>query len=244
MKLEDAGVVVTGASRGLGAALARELARKGSRVVCVARGRGALDETVARIRREGGAAHAFVADVGDKDATYSIAGAAAALVGPVELLIHNASTLGALPMPLLLDTSCESLEEVVRTNVVGPFRLTRAIAGHMAARGRGLVVHITSDAATEGYPRWGAYGASKAAFDQLTRAWAAELAETGVQFMSIDPGEMNTAMHAAAVPDADLATLADPVEVAARIVSWLERSNDLPSPWNRRIDLRESGSQR
>ncbi len=78
-----------------------------------------------------------------------VAGAAAALVGPVELLIHNASTLGALPVPLLLDTTCESLEEVLRTNVVGPFRLTKAIAGHMAARGRGLVVHVTSDAATE-----------------------------------------------------------------------------------------------
>src|SRR6478672_5001137 len=230
MKLEGTGVVVTGASRGLGAALAAELARRGARVLGVARGREALERTVADIRASGGEAHAFAADVGDAHAKHAIAAVAAELVGPVDLLIHCASTLGALPMPLLLDTDCESLEDVLRVNVVGPFRLTKAIAGHMALRERGLIVHVSSDAATSAYPQWGAYGASKAAFDQLTRIWAAELAGAGVRFVSIDPGEMDTAMHAAAMPDADPSTLDAPARVAERIAALIARSEELPSP--------------
>jgi NAD(P)-dependent dehydrogenase (short-subunit alcohol dehydrogenase family) len=229
MIFERTGVVVTGASRGLGAALARELARRGARVLCVARGPSALAETVEGIRKAGGDAHAFVADVGDKNATYAIAGAAAELVGPVELLIHDASSLGAVPLSSWLDTDCETLEEVLRVNVVGPFRLTKAIAGRMLVRGRGLVVHVTSDAATHAYPRWGAYGVSKAALDHMARIWAAELAGAGVRFLSIDPGEMNTTMHRDAVPDADPASLADPAVVAARVVALIARSHELAS---------------
>jgi NAD(P)-dependent dehydrogenase (short-subunit alcohol dehydrogenase family) len=90
-------------------------------------------------------------------------------------------------------------------------------------RGRGLVVHVSSDAAVEAYPTWGPYGASKAALDQLGRVWGAELAGTGVRFLSIDPGEMNTKMHADAVPDADPATLADPARVAVRVADAIER---------------------
>jgi len=84
------------------------------------------------------------------------------------------------------------------------------------------VVHVSSDAATSAYPRWGAYGVSKAALDHLARIWAAELSGSGVRFYSIDPGEMDTAMHAAALPEADPASLARPEEVAARIVSFLQ----------------------
>ena len=80
------------------------------------------------------------------------------------------------PLRLLLDTECEDLERVLAVNLVGPFRLTKALAGSMVLRGAGLVVHVTSDAATEAYPRWGAYGVSKAALDHLGRVWAAELA--------------------------------------------------------------------
>jgi NAD(P)-dependent dehydrogenase (short-subunit alcohol dehydrogenase family) len=92
------------------------------------------------------------------------------------------------------------------------------------------VVHISSDAAVEAYPRWGAYGVAKAAQDHLARTFAAELGEHGIHFLSIDPGEMNTQMHAAAIPEADPATLADPAQVAARIVRLLTQLPIVPTP--------------
>ena len=165
MKIQGTGTLITGGSRGLGAALAKELARRGARVVMVARGADELDAVVGEIRDAGGEAHGLAADVGDKQAIYSIAGAAADLVGPIDLLVHNASSLGPTPLPLLLDTACEDLEAVLAVNLIGPFRLTKAVAGSMALRGRGLVLHITSDAGAVAYPRWGAYGISKAALE-------------------------------------------------------------------------------
>lgn len=229
MDLRGIGTVVTGGSKGLGAALGSALAARGARVVLVARERGPLEETVKRIRTSGGDAHGLAEDMGDKTAIHRIAGAATALAGPIDLLVHNASTLGPVPLRLLLDTDCEDLERTLAVNVVGPFRLTKALAGPMVLRGRGLVVHVSSDAATSAYPRWGSYGVSKAALDHLNRAWAAELDGTGVRFVSVDPGEMNTRMHADAVPEADPATLADPSQVAARIVSLLQHDERVPS---------------
>jgi NAD(P)-dependent dehydrogenase (short-subunit alcohol dehydrogenase family) len=226
----DAGAaLVTGASRGLGAALARELARRGARVCLVAREPGPLEELARSIREAGGEAHALPGDVGDKRAAHALAGAAAALVGPIELLVHNASTLGPTPLPLLLDTECEDLERVLAVNLVGPFRLTKAVAGAMALRRRGLVVHVSSDASVSAYPGWGAYGVSKAALDHLGRSWAAELEGTGVRVLSVDPGEMNTRMHADALPDADPATLADPAVVAARLADLIAAADRLPT---------------
>jgi NAD(P)-dependent dehydrogenase (short-subunit alcohol dehydrogenase family) len=239
MNLRGAGTVVTGGSRGLGAALGAELAAQGARVVLVAREQAEVEDSAARIRRAGGEAHALSADIGEKDAIHRIAGVAAALVGSIDLLVHNASTLGPVPLRLLLDTDCEDLERALAVNVVGPFRLTRAIVGPMVLHGRGLVVHISSDAATSAYPRWGAYGVSKAALDHLNRIWAAELPGTGVRFLSIDPGEMNTRMHADAVPDADPGRLADPALVAARIVALLQRQ-DLTS--GARIEAAQLGA--
>jgi NAD(P)-dependent dehydrogenase (short-subunit alcohol dehydrogenase family) len=225
MDVRGAGAIVTGGSRGLGAALGAELARRGARVVLVARERGPLRESVARIRAAGGEAHALAEDVGDKTAIHRIAGAAAALVGNIDLLVNNASTLGPVPLRLLLDTDCEDLERTLAVNLVGPFRLTKAIAGPMVLHGRGVVVHVSSDAATSAYPRWGAYGVSKAALDHLNRIWAAELQDTGVRFLSVDPGEMRTRMHADAIPDADPATLQEPARVAARIATLIERED-------------------
>ncbi len=229
MKIRGTGTLITGGSRGLGAALARELARRGARVVVVARGADELDAVVGEIRDAGGQAHGLAADVGDKQAIYSIAGAAADLVGPIDLLVHNASSLGPTPLPLLLDTACEDLEAVLAVNLIGPFRLTKAVAGSMALRGRGLILHITSDAGAAAYQRWGAYGISKAALDHLGRIWAEELKDTGVRFLTIDPGEMDTAMHAAAMPDADRSVLARPPDVATQIAGIIASADAIAS---------------
>jgi NAD(P)-dependent dehydrogenase (short-subunit alcohol dehydrogenase family) len=111
---------------------------------------------------------------------------------------------------------------VLAVNLIGPFRLTKAIAGSMALRGRGTIVHVSSDASVNAYPAWGAYSASKAALDHLGRVLAVELAPHGVRVLSVDPGDMNTEMHRAAIPDANPSDLADPDDVAARIVRLLE----------------------
>jgi NAD(P)-dependent dehydrogenase (short-subunit alcohol dehydrogenase family) len=219
MDLNRKGVVVTGASRGLGAALAAKLAARGARVVLVARGKDALEQAASRIRAAGGEAHVVVGDVADPEAAFRIAGIANALAGPIDVLVHNASTLGPVPLRPLLDTSPEEFTRTLEANLTGPLRITQALVGAMVLRGQGVVVHVSSDAAVQAYPAWGAYSVSKAALDHLNRIWAAELAGTGVVFLSVDPGEMNTEMHAQALPDADVAGLADPAEVAQRIVA-------------------------
>lgn len=229
MNIQGQGALITGASRGLGRALAELFAARGARVALVARDAGPLGDVVAAIRGRGGDAHAIAGDISDKTAIHRIAGQAQGLVGEIGIAIHNASTLGPTPLRLLLDTECEDLAAVLETNLIGAFRLTKVLAGAMAIRGAGAIVHISSDAAVEAYPRWGAYGISKAAQDQLSRILAAELEGTGVRVLAIDPGEMDTAMHAAAMPEADRATLQPPAKVAARILEILEDEPLAPS---------------
>lgn len=229
MELDGRAVLVTGGSRGLGAALGAELARRGARVVLVARGQKELQETVETIRSAGGEAHALVADLADKQAIYPLVGAATGLVGPLDVVIHNASVLGTTPLRELSETECEDFTRVLEANLLGPFRLTKAVVGSMVLRGRGLVIGISSDAAVEAYPGWGAYGVSKAALDHLQRTWAAELRGTGVRVLSVDPGEMDTLMHAQALPDADRTTLRAPAEVAARIADLVESADAFAS---------------
>jgi NAD(P)-dependent dehydrogenase (short-subunit alcohol dehydrogenase family) len=228
MDLKGTASMVTGASRGLGRALAEQLAVAGARVVLVARSEAELAQATDAIVARGGEAHGLVADVGRKEDVYPLVGAAAALVGPIDLLVHNASSLGPTPLRLLLDTECEDFSQVLETNLVGPFRLSKAVAGSMALRKTGTIVHISSDASVNAYENWGAYSVSKAALDHLSRIWAAELSARGVRVLSIDPGEMDTAMHREALPDADPATLARPAAVAARIVELLQ-SGMVPS---------------
>jgi NAD(P)-dependent dehydrogenase (short-subunit alcohol dehydrogenase family) len=211
MKLKDTRIVITGASRGLGAALARQLKAKGARLLLVARD---IKDT--------GLGHPFAADVGRPDAALAIAAAAQQLLGGVDVLINNASTLGASPLKPLLDTSNDDFTRALEVNLLAPFRLTQALAGPMALHGRGAVVNVTSDAATNAYPTWGAYGASKAGLEHLGRIWAAELADRGVKFVTFDPGEMDTQMHAEAMPEADRATLARPEAVAEKLIGQLE----------------------
>ncbi len=229
MDLADRAALVTGASRGLGEQIARKLAARGARVALVARHEDELSKVVGAIRSAGGVAHGISADVGDKRAPHAIAAAAAALVGDVDLLVHNASTLGQVPLRPLLETDCEALQEALDVNVVGPLRLTKLLAGAMVLRARGLVVQVTSDASVAAYPGWGAYGASKAALDHMGRILGAELEGTGVRVVTVDPGEMRTRMHADAIPDADPATLLDPAVVADRVLRLIARVEELPS---------------
>src|SRR6187402_6778 len=137
MDLTRTTALVTGASRGL----AEQLAAAGARVVLVARSEPELSGVVDAIRAKGGEAHGLAFDVSQKEDVYPLVGSAAALVGPIDLLIHNASRLGPTPLRLLLDTECEDLTSVLETNLVGPFRLSRAIAGSMALRRTGTILH-------------------------------------------------------------------------------------------------------
>src|SRR5919106_1204665 len=208
-------VAITGGTSGLGLALVRELLSRGARVAFVAR----TPERVEQVARENPGTHGIVGDVSNKNDIYPIAIQITGELGGLDVLINNASTLGPTPLPLLSDTECEDLEHVFATNVIGPFRLTKALMGALAAsarEGRGAVVlNVSSDAAVNAYPRWGAYGASKAALRHLSAVWDAEHAAEGVQLLSLDPGDMDTLMHAAALPDADPASLKSPA-VAAR----------------------------
>ncbi len=166
--------LVTGASQGLGRAVALACAFEGADLLLVARRAGPLERVRTEVEALGARAVAVTADVGD----------------PVE--------------------DPDALRRVLEVNLLGPFLLTRALLGPMLAAGDGSVINVSSDAGVVGFPGWGAYGVSKAALDQMTRIWASELEETGVRVNSVDPGDMATAMHAAALPDDDPAELARP----------------------------------
>ena len=213
-------VAVTGGTSGLGLALVRILAARGARVAFVARS----VENVGRVARETGA-YGIVGDVGRKEDVYPLALQITGNLGGVDALINNASSLGPTPLALLADTQCEQLQQALATNVLGPFRLTRALFGALAQsarEGRGaVVINISSDAAVNPYAGWGAYGASKAALRHMTSIWAEEASAEGVAFLSLDPGDMDTPLHALAVPDADPATLKCPDDAANEIVDFL-----------------------
>jgi len=229
MKLFKKGVLITGAGRGLGRALALEFAREGAKIALVARDLESLRKVEKEIHEAGGEAYALVGDVAKKEAVYPLVGQAARLIGNIDLLVNNASSLGALPLRDLVDTACEDLGQVLETNLVGPFRFIKAVVGNMWLRGEGLIVNVSSDAAIEAYPQWGAYSVSKAALDHLTRIFAQELKGGGVSFFSVDPGEMDTRMHAEAMPEADRSLLRRPEEVARKLRHLIEASNTLRS---------------
>jgi NAD(P)-dependent dehydrogenase (short-subunit alcohol dehydrogenase family) len=214
-RLEGIRVAITGGTSGLGLALVREFLARGARVAFVAR----TAQRVAAVARAHPGVHGIVGDVARKDDIYPLALQIAGTLGGLDVLVNNASSLGPVPLVPLADTECEDLELALTTNVLGPFRLTKALLGSLGASardGRGAVVlNVSSDAAINPYPTWGAYGASKAALHHLTRIWDEELAADGIRFLSIDPGDMDTPLHELAVPGADPATLKRP-ETAAR----------------------------
>jgi NAD(P)-dependent dehydrogenase (short-subunit alcohol dehydrogenase family) len=211
-------VAITGGTSGLGLALVHHQKARGARVAFVARTPEAVQETAWDTATTG-----IVGDVGRKADIHRIALQVTANLGGLDVLINGASSLGPVPLALLADTECEDLEQALAVNLVGPFRLTRALYGALAAAARegrgGLVVNISSDAAVNAYPRWGAYGASKAALAHLTAIWAAEAEADGIRFLSIDPGDMDTPLHALAMPDADRATLKRPGDAALEVLA-------------------------
>ncbi|MBI5567106.1 MAG: SDR family oxidoreductase [Chloroflexi bacterium] len=208
-------ILITGASRGLGQALALEFARRGASLILNSRGSSAaeLAKTEQAAHALGAATLSVVADVADRADVERLAGESLAHFGRVDVLINNASALGPTPMPYLVDYPIEEFEYVLRANTIGPFRLTRALAGQMLTRGAGSIINVSSDAGVVGYPTWGAYGISKAALDQLTRTWAAELHGTGVRINSVDPGSLDTLMHRLAEPTENPAQWAQPAAV-------------------------------
>ena len=215
--MQSARVLITGGTSGLGLALVRELTLRGARVAFVSR----TAERVAAVAREYDA-HGIVGDVARKEDIHPIALQATGALGGLDVLVNNASDLGPTPLALLGDTECEDFERAFVTNVLGPFRLTKALLGSLAAsarEGRGSVVlNISSDAAVNAYARWGAYGSSKAALAHMTRIWNEEMTTHGVKLLALDPGDMDTPMHALAVPDADRATLKQPGAAAVELV--------------------------
>jgi len=214
-------IAITGGTSGLGRALVRRLLDAGAGVAFIARGRAGVE----RVCQEWPQAHGIVGDVSRKEDIHPIAIQVLGALDGLDVLVNNASSLGPAPLAPLADTECEDFERALATNVLGPFRLTKALLGSLAATAREggtpLVVNISSDAAVTPYAGWGAYGASKAALAHLTRIWDAELSKEGIRIMSIDPGDMDTPLHALAIPDADRSMLKHPEQAAAEIVDLI-----------------------
>ena len=217
-RLQALRAAVTGGTSGLGRALVAELLRRGAHVAFVARHADGVRRTADELR----GSHGIVGDVSREDDIYPLALQITGTLGGLDILVNNASSLGPVPLALLADTTCEDLEQALATNLVGPFRLTKALLGSLAASAREgrhpIVVNISSDAAVTAYETWGAYGASKAALLHLGRIWDAELRGEGVRVVSVDPGDMDTPLHELAVPGADRGTLKRPEDAACEIV--------------------------
>lgn len=213
-------VAITGGTSGLGLALVRELTRRGAQVALIARRQNRVAAVAAEESAQG-----IAGDVANKHDIHRIALQVTGRLGGLDVLINNASDLGPVPLALLGDTQCEDFERALATNLLGPFRLTKALLGSLAASARegkgALVLNISSDAAVSAYPRWGVYGASKAALAHMTRIWNEELAAQGVRFIALDPGDMDTPMHAAALPEADPATLKPPAQAGLELAETI-----------------------
>ncbi|MGW6645240.1 SDR family NAD(P)-dependent oxidoreductase [Streptomyces iakyrus] len=190
--------IITGASKGLGRALAEALSRRGWDLVLDARGGRRLADTAEVVSAHGTRVSVLPGDVADAAHRTELV-AAARLLGGVDLLVHNASALGAEPLVRLEELSLEGLRRALEVNVVAGLGLVKEALPLLRASRAGTVVAVSSDAAAEAYGTWGGYGASKAALDQLVAVLAVE--EPGLRVWAVDPGDMATDLYAAAVPD-------------------------------------------
>src|ERR687890_552574 len=213
--------LITGASRGLGLALARTLAGDGWTLIIDARTEKALENARAELSNYTRVI-AIPGDVTDPEHREDLAEAARA-AGGVDALVNNASILGPSPQPDLLDYPLDVFEEVYRTNVFSPLALIQALNNHLKPQAR--IINVTSDAAVEPYEGWGGYGSSKAALEQLSNILAAENPE--LRIYRVDPGDMRTRMHQEAFPDEDISDRPPPEESVPGLLKLL--TDDLPS---------------
>jgi NAD(P)-dependent dehydrogenase (short-subunit alcohol dehydrogenase family) len=221
--------LITGASLGLGRALAFELARRGWDLTIDARHAEPL-ATTARALSELTSVRAIVGDVGDPQHRQELV-AAVAGVGKLDLVVNNASDLGGSPLPKLRDLEPNAYEQLLRTNVVAPQQLIRTVLPYLQPPA--VIINVSSDAGVDHYETWGGYGSSKAALDHQTLTWAAE--EPDFTWYSLDPGDMRTAMHQAAFPGEDITDRPEPETVAPIVATLI--SSGLPSGRYRAADL-------
>lgn len=222
--------LITGASRGLGLALARALAQRGWKLILDARGAEALEQARAELAGQT-QVRAIAGDVADGAHRAALAQAARE-IGGLDVLVNNASILGPSPQPNLRDYPLEVLEQVYRVNVVAPLGLIQLVLPVLRPAAR--ILNITSDAAVEGYAGWGGYGSSKAALEQVSRVLAAEHPELRVYF--VDPGDMNTQMHQEAFPGEDISDRPRPDSSVPGLLELIE--GDLPSGRYKARELR------
>jgi NAD(P)-dependent dehydrogenase (short-subunit alcohol dehydrogenase family) len=223
--------LITGASRGLGLALARSLAQDGWSLVIDARGAEALEAARAEVAAAGAPIVAVAGDVADPGHRETLV-ATARRLGSLDLLVNNASILGPSPQPRLEAYPLDVLEAVYRVNVLAPLALFQA-ARPLLEAARGRVINVTSDASIEPYPGWGGYGSSKAALDQVSRVLAAEHPE--LRIYAADPGDMRTQMHQAAFPGEDISDRPPPEAAVPGLRRLID--GDLPSGRYRVADL-------
>jgi NAD(P)-dependent dehydrogenase (short-subunit alcohol dehydrogenase family) len=221
MRQSERVALVTGASQGLGLEIARLFARRGMRLVLTARGAEAL-KAAAEELRELTEVVALPGDVADRAHALWLVGLGLEQFGRIDVLVNNASSIGPSPMPTLEAYPLDALAQVFEVNTIAPLHLIQLVLPGMRARGEGVIVNVTSDAAVQAYPTWGGYGASKAALEHLSRVLAAELAGSGIRVYVVDPGDMNTQMHRDAEPGVDLSHLPGPEVPAPAFLRLVE----------------------
>ncbi len=214
--------IITGASKGLGREIARLYAKHGLNLALAARGEATLNEVALELGRITEVVSLAV-DVSE-DAE-RLVDATLGRFGRIDVVVNNASELGPSPMPNLEDLQWQDMERILRVNVTAPLHLAQLAIPHMRARGRGVIINVSSDAGVEAYPGWGGYGASKAALEHLSRVLAEELKDTGVRVYVVDPGDMRTEMHAAAEPGVDLSHLPGPEVAAPEFLRLVEQES-------------------
>ena len=208
--------LITGASRGLGLALARSLASRGWSILIDARGEQAHETARAELSKLTQVT-AIPGDVADEGHRRALAAAAREL-GGLDLVVNNASILGPSPQPFLIDYPVEVLEQVYRTNVIAPLALLQAVWGELREAAR--IIHITSDAGVEPYEGWGGYGSSKAALEHLTAILAAE--NPSLRIYWVDPGDMRTQMQQDAFPGEDISDRPLPEDSVPGLLELIE----------------------
>lgn len=209
--------LITGASRGLGLAVARALATQGWKLLIDARGAADLDRAATELRRISQVA-AIAGDVSDPAHRKKLAEIVRGW-GSLDLLVNNASLLGPSPQPSLGDYPLDVLETVYRVNTIAPVALVQELLPQLQAAS-GIVVNVTSDAAVEAYEGWGGYGSSKAALDQATAILGAE--QPDLRVYAFDPGDMRTQMHQEAFPDEDISDRPEPETVVPSFMKLIE----------------------